>query len=167
MLQALRYRLAMSARALHERGIDRSETLMHRAISRRAQRVDELEFALRRAFRTVIEARVKRWQDVNRRLEANDLRLRLAQGRHRRENLEGRTLRAMKDRLGQARHRLESLDLHLRQLSPLSVLSRGYAIVQNPQAQVLRSSSETGPGEDLTVRLSRGSLKVIVNQTRE
>jgi exodeoxyribonuclease VII large subunit len=167
MLQALRYRLALCARALHERGVDRAATVMHRAITRRSQRVDELEFALRRSLRTAIETRTKRFVEVNRRLQANDLRLRLAHGKHHGQTLHERMQRAMKERLWQSRRRFESLDLHLRQLSPLTVLSRGYAIVQNPQGEVLRSSSETGPGEDLSVRLSRGKLNVTVVRTRD
>jgi exodeoxyribonuclease VII large subunit len=165
MLQALRYRLAMGARALHERGIDRAATLMHRAIARRAQRLDELDFGLRRAVQFVIEARAKRLADASRRLQANDLRLRLARGRHSADALEQRFLRAMTDRLWQSRRSLESLEMRLRQLSPLAVLGRGYAIVQNAQGRALRSSSETGPGEDLTIRLSRGKLSSTVVQT--
>jgi exodeoxyribonuclease VII large subunit len=167
MLQGLRYRLAMSARDLHERGIDRAATVMHRAITRRAQRVDEWEFALRRTVRAMLELRIRRWTEVSRRLEANDLRLRLAHGRHTGQALREQTIHGMKERLWQSRRRFESLDLHLRQLSPLAVLSRGYAIVQNPQGHVLRSSSETGPGEDLSVRLSRGKLNVTVVRTRD
>lgn len=166
MLQALRYRLAMSGRALNERGIDRAATVMHRAITRRAQGLDELEFSMRRTIRAVIEARTKRLLDANRRLQANDLRLRLAHGRHGGQALHERMIRGMKEKLWQSRRRFESLDLHLRQLSPLTVLRRGYAIVQNPQGQALRSSSETGPGEDLSIRLSRGKLNVTVVQTR-
>ncbi len=166
MLQALRYRLAMSCRALNERGIDRAATVMHRAITRRAQGLDELEFSMRRTIRAVIEARTKRLLDANRRLQANDLRLRLAHGRHGGQALHERMIRGMKEKLWQSRRRFESLDLHLRQLSPLTVLRRGYAIVQNPQGQALRSSSETGPGEDLSIRLSRGKLNVTVVQTR-
>ena len=82
MVQALRYRLAMCGRALHERGIDRAATVMHRAFTRRAQRVDELEFGIRRTVRTLLEGRAKRLVEANRRLQANDLRLRLAHGRH-------------------------------------------------------------------------------------
>jgi len=167
MLQALRYRLAMCGRALHERGIDRAATVMHRAITRRAQRIDDLEFSMRRSLRSLIEARAKRLLEANRRLQANDLRLRLAHGMHSGQSLHERMARAMKERLWQSRKRLESLDLHLRQLSPLAVLSRGYAIVQNPQGQALRSASETGPGEDLSVRLSRGRLNVTVVRTRD
>jgi exodeoxyribonuclease VII large subunit len=167
LLQALRYRLAMFGRALHERGIDRAATVMHRAITRRAQRLDELEFAMRRTLRTAMEAHAKRLLEANRRLQANDLRLRVARGKHSGQTLHERMLRGMKDRLWQARRRFESADLRLRQLSPLAVLNRGYAIVQNPQGQVLRSSSETGPGEDLSVRLSRGKLNVTVVRTRD
>ncbi len=167
MLQALRYRLAMCGRALHERGIDRAATVMHRAITRRSQRVDELEFALRRSVRTLLDTRAKRLVEANRRLQANDLRLKLAHGRHNGQTLHEPMIRGMKERLWQSRRKYESLDLHLRQLSPLAVLSRGYAIVQNPQGQVLRSVSETGPGEDLSVRLSRGRLNVTVNRARE
>jgi exodeoxyribonuclease VII large subunit len=157
----------MCGRALHERGIDRAATVMHRAITRRAQRIDELEFSMRRSLRSLMEARAKRLLEANRRLQANDLRLRLAHGRHTGQALQERMARAMKERLWQSRKRFESLDLHLRQLSPLAVLSRGYAIVQNPQGQALRSASETGPGEDLSIRLSRGRLNVTVVRTRD
>ena len=165
MLQSLRYRLAMSSRALHERGIDRAATLMHRSIARRSQRIDELEFSLRRIAKSFIDTRAKQLADAIRRLQANDLRLRLAHGRHTGLALHERILRAMRDRLWHSRRRFESLDERLRQLSPLAVLARGYAIVQNPQGEALRSSSETGPGEDLSIRLSRGRLSVTVVQT--
>jgi exodeoxyribonuclease VII large subunit len=74
-------------------------------------------------------------------------------------------MRAMSDRLWKSRRVFEPLDARLRQLSPLAVLARGYAIVQNAQGQALRSSSETGPGEDLSIRLSSGKLSASVVQT--
>jgi exodeoxyribonuclease VII large subunit len=154
----------MASRALHERGIERAATLMHRSIARRAQRVDELDFALRRAVRLRLEGLTKGLADANRRLQANDLRLRLARGRHSGEALQQRFIRAMSDRLWRSRRIFEPLDARLRQLSPLAVLARGYAIVQNAQGQALRSSSETGPGEDLSIRLSRGKLNATVVQ---
>jgi exodeoxyribonuclease VII large subunit len=167
MLQALRYRLAMGTRALHERGIDRAATLMHRAIARRSQGLDELDFVLRRGMRLLLETRAKRVADAGQRLQANDLRLRLARGLHYRDTLQQRFVRAMDERVRQSRRRFEFLDVRLRQLSPLAVLGRGYAIVQNAQGQALRLSSETGPGEDLSIRLSRGKLSATVVQTYE
>jgi exodeoxyribonuclease VII large subunit len=167
LIQALRYRVAVGVRALHERGIDRAASLIHRSISRRVQRIDELDFALRRTVQLLIETRAKHLADTSRRLHANDLRLHLARGRHFGEALQQRFLRAMNDRLWQSRRRFESLDMRLRQLSPLAVLARGYAIVQNAQGEALRSSSETAPGEDLSIRLSRGKLSATVVQTQE
>jgi len=140
---------------------------MHRSIARRAQRVDELEFSLRRSAQLLLETHTKRLAEGHHRLLANDLRLRFAHGRQAEQALRGRALRGMQEGMWQARRRLESLDLHLRQLSPLAVLGRGYAIVQNAQGQALRSSSETGPGEDLAVRLGCGRLNVTVVQTHD
>ncbi len=116
-------------------------------------------------MQSLLENQAKRLADASRRLHANDLRLRLARGRHSGDALEQRFVRAITDRLWQSRRRFESLDMRLRQLSPLAVLGRGYAIVQNAQGQALRSASETGPGEDLSIRLSRGKLSATVVQT--
>jgi exodeoxyribonuclease VII large subunit len=76
-------------------------------------------------------------------------------------------LNVVQGRLWQACRRLELLDAHLRQLSPLSVLGRGYAIVENAEGQVLRSSLETSAGDPLKVRLHRGEIDATVLETRE
>src|SRR6204780_4542686 len=47
LLQATRYRLAMAARALHERGVERASAVLHRNVGRLQQRVDELEYRMR------------------------------------------------------------------------------------------------------------------------
>jgi exodeoxyribonuclease VII large subunit len=139
-VQAMRYRILVAARSLHQRGTERATTLIHRAIARRSQRLDEL----------------------NARLQGNDLRLRFAKNRHRRELLRERLLKSMQNRLWQARRRHESLDLHLRQLSPLAVLERGYSIVENAAGRVLRSSTEAASKEQLRIRLHQGEIDVRV-----
>ncbi|MCL4855128.1 MAG: exodeoxyribonuclease VII large subunit, partial [Bryobacteraceae bacterium] len=52
MEQVLRYRLAAAGRRLHEQGVDRATTVLHRRIGRFSQRVDELEYALRDRLRS-------------------------------------------------------------------------------------------------------------------
>ncbi len=47
LLQATRYRLAMAARALHERGVERASAVLHRNVGRLQQRVDELDYRMR------------------------------------------------------------------------------------------------------------------------
>lgn len=54
--------------------------------------------------------------------------------------------------------RLSALDAQLHTLSPLAVLSRGYALVQNAEGQLVRSVTQVVAGEDLTTRLQDGTL---------
>jgi len=160
--QAMRYRLLMSSRDLHQRGADRALTLVHRALTRRAQRVDDLESQLRGLHKRLLDARSKQFAELSRRLAATDLRLRFARSRHRQELLREQLLKTVRDKLWNARRRHEALNAHLTQLSPLAVLSRGYAIVQNQAQHIVQSASEVSTGEPLTVRLHRGQLDVTV-----
>ncbi|MEJ5866569.1 exodeoxyribonuclease VII large subunit [Pseudokineococcus sp. 5B2Z-1] len=50
----------------------------------------------------------------------------------------------------------------VRTLSPASTLERGYAVVQDADGRVLRSSLEADPGDQLRVRLATGELVVDV-----
>jgi exodeoxyribonuclease VII large subunit len=140
---------------------------MHRSIGRRAQRVDDLDAQLRQRQRLLLEKCSKALAALTNRLQANDLRLRFARTRHAQELLRQQMLNVVQGRLWQARRRFELLDAHLRQLSPLSVLGRGYAIVENAEGHVLRSSLETSAGDQLKVRLHRGEIDASVLETRE
>ncbi len=55
LVHAMRYRLAVLARRWRQQGIERPLGLLHRAIGRQAQRVDEMEFRLRDRLRTLLE----------------------------------------------------------------------------------------------------------------
>ncbi len=69
-------------------------------------------------------------------------------------------------RLVQERHRLESLAAHLQAVSPLSVLSRGYAIafsrVKNRRKPIL-DSNRVKVGDPIEVQLKRGALQCTVD----
>jgi exodeoxyribonuclease VII large subunit len=163
-LQGMRYRLVSCGRNLHQKGTDRAATLLHRLLSRRAQRVDEFDYAIRQALRRATERRTARLRELNRRLEATDLRFRFARVRGRLELLEQRLQGQVETNVERLQRRRESLDLHLRQMSPLTVLARGYAIVQDVSGKVLRGADETSVGADLQVRLQRGGLQVRVEK---
>jgi exodeoxyribonuclease VII large subunit len=165
--QAMRYRLLSCSRDLHQRGTARAATLLHRALARRAQRVDDLDHQLRDRARRVLDLQSRRLAALLRRLHASDLRLRLARNRHRQEVSAERLVKSMQSRMRQARHREETIEAHLTQLSPLGVLARGYAIVEDAERHILRSSAETSPGEELRIRLHRGALDALVSKTRE
>ena len=80
----------------------------------------------------------------------------------------GRTLLELRQRtLGsgtnlvlEPRHELLSLVARLEALSPLAVLSRGYAIAFSERSQrALRSVSEAQPGDGVRLRLADGELR--------
>lgn len=165
-VQAIRYRLLVSSRDLHRRGADRALALIHRMVARRAQRLDDLESQLGRGMRRAVDLRRKRFTDLNRRLEGADLRLRFARNRHRQELLSEQLAKALRARLWGARRSHESVNAQLIHLSPLAVLARGYAIVENAQKHALRSSAEVSTGDQLTIRLHRGEIDSVVSATR-
>jgi exodeoxyribonuclease VII large subunit len=157
-LQALRYRLVVSARDLHARGSERAATSIRRALARRTQYLDELDLRLDRLLHRFLDARARRLADLTRRLQATDLRLRFARDRARQQALERCLAQATQNGLFQLRRRLDSAQAHLTQLSPLAVLARGYAIVEDQRSHILRSAGETAIGEELTIRLHEGKL---------
>ena len=165
--QAIRYRLLLASRDLRDRGIGRSAAIMHRVLTRRAQKLDELEYQLRQFQQAVLRAQGRRLAEITRRLQACDLRLRLARRRQQENVLHQRIRTAMRTRLWHERRRFESLQLHLTQLSPLTVLGRGYAIAETLDGRILRSPADTVVDEQIRVRLHRGTIEAIVTSTED
>ena len=68
--------------------------------------------------------------------------------------------------LGERRQRFAALCASLNAMSPLAVLSRGYAVARTESGAVLRSADEVAVGERIGVTLGQGSLVCTVNETR-
>jgi exodeoxyribonuclease VII large subunit len=166
-LQSIRYRLLSCSRDLHQRGTERAAAIVHRALARRAQRLDDLDYQMRELEKRLLHVKRTRLAELTRRLQASDLRLRFARNRHREELLRARLWKSMEARLWQTRKRHESLAGHLGQLSPLAVLARGYAIVEDAGRRILRHARETTPGEQVRIRRHDGQLDATVTQARD
>jgi exodeoxyribonuclease VII large subunit len=166
-LQAMRYQLLTAARELHQRGAERTMASIGRALSRRGQRVDDLEYRLRHLQQRALDGQRRRLADLSRRLEAGDLRVRFANVRHQRELLERRLKKALEQKLWQLRRSEERLRAHLEQMSPLRILARGYAIVENEQGQALRSAEGVTAGDPLKILLHEGGLRAVVSATNK
>ena len=162
-LQAIRYRLVMSSRNLHQRGADRAARLIERQVAAKAQRLDDLDERLKNCQRQAREKPSRRFAALSARLQAADLRLRFSRTRHRNDLTHQKLLKLIDGMLLRAHRRQESLSLHLSQLSPLAVLGRGYAIVERPGGQIVRTAEDAAPGDRLNVRLHRGQLGVTVS----
>ena len=166
MEQRMRYRISVSVRALHERGTDRTATVIHRAIGRRFQQVDEMERGVCDQTRRLLRDRRNTWQALEARLRRTDLRIRFAELHRRLQAATHAAGQAVRARTTQARRRLDPLAAQLSQLSPLKVLERGYAIVQDERGRVIKAAAETAVESSLRVRLARGELGVRVETQR-
>lgn len=158
LTQGARYRLAMSARRLHELGIERASSSFRRTIGRRQQRTDELEYLLRDRMRGLLASERRNWESAASRLGALDLRLRFARFRQRLQSARNAAHQRTRIYLAHRRSELLTVTAHLTQLSPLKILDRGYAIVQNEAGRIVKSPEDAPPGSDIHVRVASGTL---------
>jgi exodeoxyribonuclease VII large subunit len=158
LLQGVRYKIVQSVRRLHELGVDRATTLLHRAIGRRAQRVDELDYQARDRVRVAIEIRKRRLRELEARLRRQDVQLRFAQARHRLETAQKAMSQSIRLRLSKAQTRLSPVVAHLTQLSPLKILDRGYAIVLTVDGRLVKSPVDAPVGTEVNIRLAQGAI---------
>jgi exodeoxyribonuclease VII large subunit len=158
LLQATRYRLAMAARALHQRGVERGSAILHRNVGRLQQRVDELDYRMRGRVQSVASLRRKRLEELTARLRSLDLRLRIARARRRLEAADTASAQLVHLRLTRAQGRLNPLIAHLTQLSPLKILERGYAIVTNQSGVIVKQPADAPVDSKVAVRLAQGKI---------
>jgi exodeoxyribonuclease VII large subunit len=158
LLQGARYRLAMAAQSLHQRGVERASSVLHRKVGRLQQRVDELQYRMRGRFQSLASVRTRRLDELTARLRSLDLRLRFAQARRRLETAEAAAAQLIRLRLTRAHGRLNPLTAHLTQLSPLKILERGYAIVTNQRGDIVKQPSDAPVDSNLGIRLAQGHI---------
>ncbi len=88
----------------------------------------------------------------------------------RRENFQfwnARLLAAQNQSLGRQRQRFVGLTAKLDAMSPLKVLTRGYAIAQAGNGEVLYHVSQAAPGDAISVRLQDGVIHATVLEGEE
>ena len=81
--------------------------------------------------------------------------------------LKNRLISAETRKLEVEKRRFVELTAKLDAMSPLKVLTRGYAMAQNVAGQVIRSVSQVSAGDRITVRLSDGCLDATVTDRKE
>lgn len=76
-------------------------------------------------------------------------------------------IRAEAGHLSKCRERENSLTRQLAALSPLAVLSRGYALVYNEGGALIRNAADARAGEATVTRLARGRIRSRVTEVEE
>jgi exodeoxyribonuclease VII large subunit len=154
--QGMRYRLAAARHTLEQQGFQRVVGVLQRNLGRRMQRCDELEYRMRDCAGRRLAGWRRRLDEREASLRRLDLRLRIAEARGRSERAYAALVHAAHWRLRSAQARLAPVEAQIRQLSPLAVLERGYAIVQDAGGQVVSDASRVRAGEEVAVRVARG-----------
>ncbi len=164
-IQMIRFLLTMRRSALRQQGVDRAHSLLSRSIGRRLQRLDELQNLLRERMRLAIESRARAAQSLTVRLRYYDPRPRLGRDRSRHEAARALLTQALRLQLSRRRGRLESLHGKLLQLSPLTILDRGYAIVTGDGGHIVTDAAAARPGSGIGIRLAKGRLRAVVTSS--
>ncbi len=159
--QSIRLTMAMAHRHLHRVTVD--STRLRSMIGRRTQRVDELEYRIRDAIRAALLQRTRALDTAAARLARKDVRLRFAEARRKAGTLDQALRQLMQLQLRDARAALTPVTAKLEQLSPLTILERGYAIVER-DGKIVKSTEDAPVDSTVRVRVAKGELKAkIVN----
>ena len=158
--------LRMQNRLAHDRlrveGLTRRLRHPGERLRQQAQRLDDLDMRLRRAFERHGYLRQQRVTQLSARLAAQHPGRTLALLKQCLDALAPRLPRAMGEALKTRRLQLQSQMQTLHVVSPLATLSRGYSILLDERGQAIRAASQTQNGQRLTARLGEGELQVRV-----
>ena len=131
-------------------------------LRQQAQRLDDLDMRLRRAFLGNLNQRRERLGRLDTRLAAQHPGRTLKLLNQRLDSLAERLPRAMREVLKDRRQRFQAQLQTLQVVSPLATLARGYSILLDERGQAIRSAEQTHNGQRLTARLNEGELQVRV-----
>ncbi len=169
-------RLRQRGRSAVEQRVRRARASVHQLDARpayagfrgglalRGRSVAELTAALAQGVRTTLARRERRFQALRSRLDALNLRHRMAQVHARLARADAAMRAALSGRLHAADVRMRSAAGRLDSLSPLGVLGRGYALCWHGDARSLvRESTDVALGDDVRVTLRKGALVCTVH----
>jgi exodeoxyribonuclease VII large subunit len=137
------------------------------AIAERQQLVDDLTTRLERRVHRDLARRRAGFDALGTRLSARHPRAVVARARGDLRPLTARLVAGMELRTQIARSVLGETVSRLDALSPLGVLSRGYAIVTRSDGRAVRSAREVGAGDDVSIRVHEGRLRARVLDAEE
>ena len=182
--RAMRFQLLQARQRLTRLPVARAEQRIAAMLHRRQQRLDELAFRLETAMDAELRQHREAVSTLTAAVLAQDPRQQLgvaretlsalqsrldhalertvAQAGFRTKSVEDRLYRAAQVQLGNRRAAFSVVRSQLQALSPLAVLERGYALVQDSSGALVRSTQQLSPGAEVSTRLGDGSFTSVV-----
>ncbi|WP_028116839.1 exodeoxyribonuclease VII large subunit [Ferrimonas senticii] len=131
-------------------------------LQQHSQRLDELSLRLQRAIQSQLQRQRHQHQQLQQRLQGQHPQQRLGIAKQRLEGLNQRLFAAQQRLFSHKRYQLGQLVAKIDSVSPLAVLSRGYAIA-NCHGQALTDASQASVGDSIDIRLHRGQISATVS----
>jgi exodeoxyribonuclease VII large subunit len=141
-------------------------TRLRDGVNRRDQRLDELRLRLDAAARRRLRFPAQRIALLMELLHRQDIAVRIAMTQRRLQVAAQRLQRATSQVIVVRQTRFDRASARLGALSPLAVLSRGYALVYDVDGTLLRSPANTAVGHTIRARLADGTLEAEVTRTQ-
>jgi exodeoxyribonuclease VII large subunit len=161
-----RQRIQLQRARVHLLTNRRGLVTLRTRVGLRGRHVAELTATLRHGMMRRLQLQRRTLQDLRVRLEAVDQRRRLASLRGRLIAADGRLGACVQEAHHRADRRLRTLAGRLENLSPLAVLSRGYAVCwAADRTTILRDASGVVAGETVHVGLEHGQLECEVRRS--
>ena len=184
--RAMRFQLLQARQKLTRLPLARAEQRMAAGLHRRQQRLDELQQRLEEAMAGQIRSYRETVAELQASVLGHDPRRQLGAAREQLAALQARLdhslersmaglayrAAAVEDRLYRAatvsvagrRSEWAAMESKLRALSPLAVLERGYALVQDEDGRVVRSVAQLSPKMRVRTRVADGEFSGTVEQ---
>ncbi len=165
LMRACRYRLMQASERYARLSVSAASATLRDSFGRRQQRVDELRFRMDAAMRAQLRHASERWNADCTRLLRQDASHRLRSLSEKLASFEGRLVRAQQSTIHHRRADHTSATGRLQSLSPLAVLSRGYALVFDEDGRLLKDAADVRNGQETLTRLASGTVKSRVLET--
>ena len=165
--RAVLYHLMLARQRYSELAAEQVLARVRDATGRQAQRLDDLDRRLETAAGRALQGRREQVTSARSRVDRQNPAVRLALIRRRLDTVEQRMERLAEAAVSMRASRLQSGAGRLAALSPLAVLSRGYALVYGADGMLLRNAAASRPGDRIRARLAVGSVDAEVVETGE
>jgi exodeoxyribonuclease VII large subunit len=156
--RAARFQLLHARQKIDGLHAERAEWRMNSLLNRLDQRLDDCGLRLETNLRDGLHRLQRKIEELSSIVMRHDPRRLVGETRERMALSCTRLDRALERFVRVLGTNLHATDARLHALSPLEVLHRGYALVQNADGVLVRSASQVGPGDLVRTRLSDGSF---------
>lgn len=134
-----------------------------RKIQQQTQRLDELDYRLRRAIQGVTQQNQTRLQYLTQRIHRQSPQYQLTKYQQTLSQQAHKLSYSMQQYLAQQQKSLALQAARLQLLSPLATLERGYALVFDEQGNLVKAAERVTAGQTLQIQLAQGKLHCRVN----